>query len=87
MQTILARLVQQLTRKGMKFDQAREVAIKTLQDSGALYRGTTQLTPKGIERSAMGARGRAIDRAAKASGRDPSEYVYSSKTNRATLKE
>ncbi len=45
-----------------------------------------ELTARGEERQEMKAAGRAIDRAASESGRPKSDYVYSSKTNRATLK-
>lgn len=60
------------------------MAAALLQKRGQLSGG--KLTAKGKKRQAMGASGRAKDRAAKASGRKTSEYNYSSKTNRATLK-
>jgi hypothetical protein len=66
--------------------QAAAVAQKTLQKSGSLKAGSTTATHKGERRSAMGASGRAKDRAAKASGHKASAYSYSSKTNRARLK-
>lgn len=44
------------------------------------------LTAKGRERNAMTAEERAIDRAAKRSGKAPTKYVYNPRTNRATLK-
>jgi len=87
MQSIFDRLKDQLIKKGMNKREARETATRTLQNSGSLYRGTETLTPKGIKRTNMGAAGRAIDRAAKLSGRSKDDYVYSSKTNRATLKD
>lgn len=87
MKPLLTRLKQQLVKdRGMSTAKAHEVAVKTLQDSGSLYRGTETPTRKGIARAEMGAAGRAIDRAATRSGRDPGEYIYSSKTNRATLR-
>jgi len=45
-----------------------------------------KLTSKGKKRQAMGAAGRAKDRAAKASGKSVKAYKYNKKTNRATLK-
>lgn len=45
-----------------------------------------KLTSKGKKRQAMGAAGRAKDRAAKASGRSAKAYKYNKRTNRATLK-
>lgn len=81
---ILRRLTEQLTKKGVA--DARNVAIETLTKSGSLIPGTTEMTALGIKRTEMGAAGRAIDRAAKASGRHPSEFVYSKKNNRARLK-
>lgn len=83
---ILKRLVEQLQKKGMSKSSAYAIAIKTLQDSGSLKKGSTEMTKKGIKRSEMGAAGRAKDRAAKKSGRKPSEYKYNPRTNRATLK-
>ena len=74
--------------KGMPKSQAFTVATETLQRTGVLKPGTEELTAKGVERQAMGAEGRAKDRAATYSGgrHKPSDYVYSKKTNRATLK-
>jgi hypothetical protein len=45
-----------------------------------------KLTSKGKARQALGADGRAKDRAAKQSGRKTSDYKYNKQTNRATLK-
>lgn len=60
---------------------AREILIKRghMTPSGAL-------TPKGQARNAMTAEERAIDRAAKRSGKPRSTYKYDPKTNRATIK-
>ena len=80
------RLVGQLKRKGMSDKKAHAVATKKLQESGNMKKGTNKLTAKGKKRQSMGAAGRAKDRAAKTSGRKTSEYKYSKKTNRATLK-
>ena len=87
-QPIRDRLVGQLLRKGMLAPQANAIATATLQKAGDLKKGSTKMTAKGKQRSQMGADGRAKDRAAKASGsgHKASDYTYSSKTNRATLK-
>jgi hypothetical protein len=85
MERIDKRLTRQLITKGMSPRQARKVAVQTLIKSGSLdVQGN--LTRKGIERTQMGAKGRAISREAERSGRSVSDYVYSSKTNRATLR-
>lgn len=84
MKPILNRLTEQLKRKGVL--DARKVAIETLTRSGSLIPGTTKMTEQGIKRTEMGAAGRAIDRASKLSGKPAAAYVYSKKTNRATLK-
>lgn len=83
---IVKRLRSQLIAKGMNVGQAAAVANKTLQKSGVLKRGSMSLTDKGKKRQAMGAEGRAKDRAAKYNGGNPSDYVYSKKTNRARKK-
>lgn len=83
---ILTRLEGQLERKGMSPGQAAAVATSTLQKSGSLKKGTAEATTKGVKRGEMGAAGRAKDRASKASGHQASDFTYSSKTNRATLK-
>lgn len=79
---LLQRLTRQLASKGVK--GAKGMAAALLQKRGQMSGG--KLTAKGKKRQALGAAGRAKDRAAKASGRKTSEYNYSSKTNRATLK-
>lgn len=83
---IVKRLESQLKAKGMNPGQAAATAAKTLQKSGVLEKGSLKLTKKGQKRTKMGAEGRAKDRAAKKSNRKPSDFVYSKKTNRATLK-
>lgn len=65
---------------------ANATARKQLQRAGILKKGSEELTEYGKKRQSMGAAGRAKDRAAKRSGRKPSEYKYNAKTNRATLK-
>lgn len=86
MPKLLDRLTQQLQAKGMPIGKARAIATTQLQKHGSLKPGTNELTMKGKSRQAMGAKGRAIDRAAKYSGKPAQKFVYSSKTNRATLK-
>lgn len=84
MSSIVKRLTNQLGSKGVK--NAKAVAIARLTEYGILKDG--KLTEKGKERQAMGASGRAKDRAAKASGgaHTASDYKYDKKTNKATLK-
>jgi len=81
-QGLIDRLTSQLAAQGLKDAKGEAIAILKarghLDDSG-------KLTNEGLARQAMGADGRAKDRAAKLSGRKPSEYNYSAKTNRATL--
>lgn len=83
---LLKRLEAQLEVKGMPESRAAQVALATLRATGSIAPDSYDLTRRGEERQEMGAAGRAIDRAASESGRPKSEYVYSSKTNRATLK-
>lgn len=85
MPKILERLVSQLEAKGMPKSKAFAVATSQQQKAGNLKKGTQELTPQGARRQAMGAEGRAKDRAAKESGRPASDYAYSKRTNRATL--
>ena len=84
--SILDRLISQLRRQGMSTAMANAVARKRLQEAGILKKGSEELTAYGKKRQAMGAAGRAKDRAAKASGKKASQYKYNAKTNRATLK-
>lgn len=83
---IRKRLVGQLKAKGMPMPEAQAVATSSLQKAGDLRKGSTEPTKKGAVRTAMGAAGRARDRAATASGRTPEEFTYNPRTNRATLK-
>ncbi len=85
MPQILDRLVSQLKAKGMDPHKAFAVATGTLERAGVMDKHGN-LTPKGRVRQAMGAAGRAKDRAARAAGRSPDDYVYDPKTNLATLK-
>jgi hypothetical protein len=86
MPKLLERLSQQLQAKGMAKAKAYAVATSQMQKAGNLKPNTQELTPKGKARQAMGAKGRAIDRAAKSSTHAAKDFVYSSKTNRATVK-
>mgnify|MGYP000966156928 FL=1 len=85
---LLERLISQLMERGMKKDQAIQIATEALQKSGNLFPGTTKPTPKGIARGAMTPAQRAIDRAIKSSPKKHSkkDFTYNPKTNRATLK-
>lgn len=60
---------------------AREILKKR-----GLMNSDGSLTAKGRERDAMTAEERAIDRAAKLSGKSSKKYTYNPRTNRATLK-
>ena len=87
MPAILERLVKQLEARGVA--NARAAAVEQLQRHGILEKGSDEkLTRKGVIRNAMSPEERAVSRAIKASGgrHRPSEYSYSAKTNRATLK-
>lgn len=86
--SIVERLTSQLEEKGMPEGKAHHVAVTTLQRAGVLHPGTEALTRHGEERQALGAAGRARDRAAQASnGRhEASDYTYNPRTNTARLK-
>jgi hypothetical protein len=86
MPDIFDRLVSQLKADGMPERMAYAVATKRLQKFGSLKPGTHELTEKGKLRSAMGAAGRAKDRAARREGGSPSDYIYDSRTNTARKK-
>lgn len=86
MPAILERLVSQLQAKGMPKQKAYAVATSTLQKSGSLKKGSDEMTSKGKTRSAMGAAGRAKDRASKTSGHKPGDYKYNQLNNTARLK-
>jgi hypothetical protein len=74
---LLARLTQQVGSK--------ELATHLLQKRGHMD-SEGNLTMAGRKREALGAAGRAKDRAAKRSGRKPSNYKYNARTNRATVR-
>lgn len=86
MPKILERLVSQLKAKGKPTQAAYAIATSTLQKSGNLKKGSQQATAKGKRRGEMTPAERAKDRATKLSKHKKSEYKYSAKTNRATLR-
>jgi hypothetical protein len=79
MPAIAERLKRQLQAKGEKNAEGKAYAF--LNKAGVLH--GKELTPKGAKRQAMGAAGRAKDRAAKASGGKVSDYNYDKATNSA----
>ena len=79
MPAIVERLKSQLQKKGVKDAEGLAYA---LQNKAGNVHGN-KLTAKGAKRQAMGAEGRAKDRAAKDYGGKPSSYDYSKQTNRA----
>jgi hypothetical protein len=81
---LLQQLTKQLETSGTK--DARNKAIAILRDRGHMHPDSERLTAEGQKRDAMGAAGRAIDRASKASGKPSHHYEYNPHTNRATLK-
>lgn len=83
---LLKRLTQQLAAKGE--NDAHEMAKGILIARGDMHPDGT-LTAHGRARQALGAEGRAKDRAVRRAGgtHSPSEYTYDPRTNRATLKE
>jgi len=87
MPKILDRLVSQLEAKGMDKKKAFAIATSSLQRAGDLKKGSQELTPKGEKRQAMGAAGRAKDRAAtRSKGHKAGEYKYNQLTSTARLK-
>ena len=65
----------------------RDMAISILRDRGHVEKDSERLTAEGLHREMLGPAGRAIDRAAKTSGRLPRDFKYDARTNRATLKD
>jgi hypothetical protein len=65
---------------------SREGAIAVLRQRGQMEANSEKLTPLGMERDAMTAAERVKDRAAKAANKNPAQFKYNPKTNRATLK-
>jgi hypothetical protein len=83
-QKLIDRLTDQLRASGQK--DARNMAIAILRDRGHMEQNSERLTAEGLHREWLGPAGRAIDRAAKASGRLSRDFEYDARTNRATLK-
>lgn len=70
-------LITRLTRQiGAQYPDAREEALRILRERGHMHQNSERLTKAGQVREAMGPAGRAIDRAAKQSGRPKSDYKY-----------
>lgn len=87
MPKILERLKNQLVAKGIPTSNAFAIATSQLQKHGVLKKGSQELTIKGKTRNSMTAAERAKSRAVSySSGHKSSDFSYSSKTNRATLK-
>ena len=63
----------------------RKKAIEILQKRGHLSSDGKTLTAKGIERDSMSASDRAIDRAAKRTGKPLNHFYYNQFTNTAKL--
>lgn len=83
---LIERLTEQLKDTGTPAFVARGIALSILRDRGHVHPNSETLTAEGQKRDQMGAAGRAIDRATKASGRGAQHYVYDTRTNRAVLK-
>jgi hypothetical protein len=83
---LIDRLTAQLKDSGTPVHKARDMALSILRDRGHVHQNSERLTPEGQKRESLGAAGRALDRAAKASGKHPSAFTYDPRTNRATLK-
>jgi hypothetical protein len=71
---LLTRLTRQLAADNVP--DARDEAIGILRERGHMKKNSTELTVEGKKREALGPAGRAIDRAAKQSGRPKSDYKY-----------
>ena len=83
---LIERLTEQLKDTGTPAHKARDMALSILRERGHVEKHSEQLTAEGKRRDAMGAAGRAIDRASKASGRPGHRFEYDTRTNRAILK-
>lgn len=81
---LLDRLTSQLKAQGYKDPKGSAIAF--LRKQGSMKQDSLELTEKGKQRESMSAAERAIDRASRMSGRDPEDYEYNPKTNKATLK-
>lgn len=82
MGSLVTRLTRQLASRGVR--GAKGMAQALLEKRGHLKDG--KLTSEGRARQALGNEGRAKDRAVKATGGAPSDYVYNAKTNRTKKK-
>lgn len=71
---LLTHLEMHLDGDGVK--DAREEAIQMLRERGHMQPNSEALTPEGYKRSAMGHIGRAIDRAARLSGKPKKAYKF-----------
>lgn len=71
---LITRLTRQLATD--KVSDARDEALRILRERGHVHKNSEKLTKAGAEREAMGPAARAIDRAAKVSGRPASDYKY-----------
>lgn len=65
---------------------SKEKAVGILRDLKYMKKDSEELTKKGTQRDKLTARERAIDRAAKVSGKPKSQFRYDKNTNRAILK-
>lgn len=83
---LIERLTEQLKDSGTAHHEARGMALNILRDRGHVEKHSEELTAEGQRRDAMGAAGRAIDRASKTTGNAKHGYVYDPRTNRAVLK-
>ena len=77
----MAKLLDRLTQQ---VGGDKQLAAGILTKRGDMKGG--KLTEHGKQRQALGAAGRAKDRAAKAGGGKPGDYAYNPRTNRATKK-
>lgn len=74
---LVTRLTRQIRASGnYELGEAQEVARDILRERGHMHVDSDELTTEGKRRQAMGPAGRAIDRAAKASGRPASDFKY-----------
>lgn len=80
-QKLVDRLTSQIAAEGKPVAAARKIAVDQLERRGHLKNG--ELTAEGKKREALGAAGRAKERAAKYYGGKPSDYVFNSRTNNA----
>lgn len=80
------RLTEQLKDSGTSPTEARGMALSILRDRGHVHPNSETLTAEGERRDQMGAAGRAIDRAVRASGKPANHFTYDTTTNRAVRK-